>query len=248
MTVIAVMNNKGGVGKTTTVQWIAPHLFDKEGVNFFVDLDPQANLTEQLTSDSFKWNSGDWLLDKCVDENGGIPIDNWDGMTIASIRLRIDDIPCRLIPASSELESSGLQLATKLLSHTYLNNRLFKQEESTVIIDCPPSLGILTANAITAADLIIIPSTPEESSIIGAQKTIGLINELRNADVTNAKILGVIAFSVNERANEHRVGVRRLAELGVPLLGIVPQRQGVYAEEQTKEFYRLIVDGMREVA
>lgn len=233
MTVIAVVNHKGGVGKTTTALNIARMLWDHQGDAgriVLVDLDPQANLTTRAGGRATEPSVSDLLLGSATYSD-----------IVQSVE--VDGAPLELIPAHSELETGGIVIATKLLGYTTLR-RVLADINATVLIDCPPSLGILTANAITAADYVIIPVTPEPNSITGAIKTIGLVYVLRNAHATNATIMGTIATFVNDRTNGHKAGIKEVEALGVPLLGIVPQRQGVYAEDQTREFYRIIVNGM----
>src|SRR3954453_19755942 len=150
--IIAIANQKGGVGKTTTTVNLAHALVNRGKTVLVIDADPQASLTTYLGHDPDQLDEADRTLYTAMIE----------GKPLAS--LLIDGSPA-LIPSGIRLASAEPELIGNLLAspQTVLRSRLrdIRGRFDFVLIDCTPSLGLLTINALVAADRVLIPSETE---------------------------------------------------------------------------------------
>jgi len=191
--IIAVANQKGGVGKTTTVINLAACIAEKNYRVLVVDLDPQANATSGLGLTTGV--SGSDLFESLI---GEMPLSD---SIITSSFSGIDIIPSDPDLAASEIHIARMDsyltcfkqsVEPLVASHTY----------DFIIIDCPPSLGILTMNALTAADSILIPIQCEYYALEGLSVIIKFIRELQesgaNPDLT---VEGILMTMYDGRTN-----------------------------------------------
>jgi chromosome partitioning protein len=190
-TVIAVANQKGGVAKTTTVHTLAEALSERGRSVLMIDLDPQACLTYAtgIESDSLDITIHDVFL----------------GRNSASDILLERDGP-DLLPSSIDLAGSEIHLLTKTGREFVLKRALaeVKDDYDVVLIDCGPSLGILTVNALTAADTVIIPFQAETLSDRGVGQLIETIDDVRNYTNEDLSIMGGVATIYDARTNLSR--------------------------------------------
>ena len=170
--IIAVANQKGGVGKTTTSMNLAAGLAFLGKKILLIDLDPQGNATQGLGArNNITTSTYDLLLRNSTAEE-----------CIKSLKIP----PMDLIPATIDLAGSDLEmLSYKDGREKLLKNKLdvIKDNYDFVIIDCPPSLGLLNTNALTAADSVIIPVQCEYYALEGLTQllsTIRLVQKLFN--------------------------------------------------------------------
>ena len=143
--ILAIANHKGGVGKTTTTATIGAILASKGKRVLLVDMDAQANLTTGLAEHDSQFT----IYDAIKDGKYFVPVDVKENL--------------KLIPSSEEFASIDLVLAGAMEREYRLKDFLepYVQNFDYIIIDCPPTLGILLVNALVAADGLIIPTTAE---------------------------------------------------------------------------------------
>ena len=189
--IIAVSNQKGGVGKTTTSINLAAGLAYLENKVLLVDLDPQGNSTQgigQAINDG-EYTVYDVLLDDVKAEDAII---------------NLSQPPLDIIPASISLAGADLEMANyKFGKEQLLKNKLdvLKDCYDFIIIDCPPSLGLLNTNALTAADSVIIPVQCEYYALEGVTQLLNTIRIVQNLFNKDLKIEGVLLTMYDGRTN-----------------------------------------------
>jgi chromosome partitioning protein len=196
--VIAFTNQKGGVAKTTTTLNLAVAFGEKGHRVLCVDLDPQANLTmsQGIDPDSLDQSMYDVLVShKSIRE---------------VIRKREVDIAC----ASIDLAGAEIAMSTQIGRERSLEKALapIKEDYDFICIDTPPSLGLLTINALTAADKVIVPVQCEYLSMRGLiqlQNTLSMIRENLNPDV---QIEGILPTLVDTRTVHAKEAIELLEE------------------------------------
>ena len=195
--VIAVANQKGGVAKTTTVHTLAEALTDLGRDVLMVDLDPQACLT-------YAADGNPDTLDVTIH-------DVFLGRSEAADVLIEREGP-DLLPSSIDLAGSEIHLLTKTGREFVLKRALatIKDRYDVVLIDCGPSLGILTVNALTAADYVLIPFQAETLSDRGVGQLLETIDDVRHYTNEHLAVLGGVATMFDSRTN---LGKRVLADV-----------------------------------
>lgn len=184
--IIAVLNQKGGVGKTTTTINLAAYLA-KSGQNvLIVDSDPQGNSSSGLGID--KQQLASTLYDVLF---GRADVHQ----TIHKINSKLSILPANAGLASSEVELVGLPSRESRLKAALDSLNGFDY----ILIDCPPSLGLLTINALTAADSVLIPVQAEYYALEGLSQLLSVIQEVRQALNPNLDILGVLITLYDSR-------------------------------------------------
>ncbi|OAA93156.1 ParA family protein [Clostridium coskatii] len=191
MKVISIFNQKGGVGKTTTCINLSAYLAMQGYKILNIDIDPQGNTTSGLGID--KENLDASIYDILTSD---VEIDN----VIKKCEL-IDNFS--IVPSTIELAGAEVELINKENRENILKNNLkkLKAKFDFIFIDCPPSLGLLTINALTASNSVIIPIQCEFYALEGVGQlvnTVQLITESLNKDL---KIEGVIMSMCDGRTN-----------------------------------------------
>ncbi len=192
--IIAVTNQKGGVGKTTTTINLGAALAEKGKKVLLLDLDPQGNASTGLGIDasSRDLTTYDLLL---------------DGVPLADVVTRTNVKGLDIAPATTDLSSTDVELVTNekrvfLLKDALMTPDLAKYDH--VLIDCPPSLNLLTINALVAATTVLVPLQAEFFALEGLSQLMLTIREVRQTANPALRIEGVVLTMFDQRNNLSR--------------------------------------------
>jgi chromosome partitioning protein len=188
--IIACANQKGGVGKTTTVVNLAAYLARAGERVLVVDLDPQGNATSGFGIDRSRVSVS---LDDVV--LGDTPLSE------AIVPTNVER--CHLAPAAVALAGAEVELASAQQRERRLKRVLGPStgEYDYILLDCPPSLGLLTVNALTAADSVLIPTQCEYYALEGLSQLIATLNLVRDNLNPSLAIKGVVLTMYDARTN-----------------------------------------------
>lgn len=188
--IIAITNQKGGVGKTTTAINLSACLAEAGQKVLTVDFDPQGNTTSGLGLEKgnidntvYELLMGECTIDQCI---------------MASVQERLDVIPSDVDLSGAEIELLDIKDKESILKK---NLALVSDNYDFIIIDCPPSLNLLTINALTAANTVMVPIQCEYYALEGLSqvlKTVGLVQKKLNPEL---EIEGVVFTMYDSRTN-----------------------------------------------
>lgn len=188
--IIAVVNQKGGVAKTTTAVNLGSSLVEKGKKVLIVDLDPQGNATSGCGILKHK-------LSRCIYD---VIINEED---INSVILDTDLKNFKVVPARIELAGAEIELVSQMYREGKLAGALenIKDDFDFILIDCPPSLGLLTLNALCAATDVLIPIQCEYYALEGLSLLMNTLDKVKRSINKNLQIIGVLLTMFDARTN-----------------------------------------------
>lgn len=188
--IIAIANQKGGVGKTTTSVNLSACLAVKGKKVLVIDIDPQGNTTSGLGIDKNTVKKS--IYDTIINE---IPVEEtWAETKIKGLMLS---------PSNINLAGAEVELVSVLSRETRLKQALeqVRDKFDFIIIDCPPSLGLLTVNALTAADTILVPIQCEYYALEGLSQLMNTVKIVQNYLNKRLRVEGVVLTMFDGRTN-----------------------------------------------
>ena len=198
--IIAFANHKGGVGKTTSVANIGAALHQKGNRVLLVDLDAQQNLTSCFLPDE-KVEALEVSIYEALVGKAPLPvIPLRDGLSI--------------VPSGIELARAEIDLSQKLAREQLLKRLLqpIAEEYDFILLDCPPSLGVITTNALTAAEALYIPLTAEALPLKGLRMLEAVVEEVRESINPTLSLSGVFVTRYNTRKSLNNMVLETIAE------------------------------------
>ncbi|HWB39069.1 MAG TPA: ParA family protein [Candidatus Saccharimonadales bacterium] len=183
--IIAVVNQKGGVGKTTTSINVAAQLAESGRV-LLVDLDPQGNATSGLglPKESIKQTTYDVIC---------------RGMPLAKAVQETHVAQLFVLPATPDLAGAEVELVNQAQREFALRQGLSAAAYDYIVIDCPPSLGLLTINGLTAANSVLIPVQSEYYALEGLSQLLNTIQAVRGSTNPSLDLLGIVLTMFDKR-------------------------------------------------
>jgi chromosome partitioning protein len=202
--VTAVANQKGGVAKTTSVHALAAGLVEMGRSVLAVDLDPQASLSWAMgvEPDELDQSLHDVLMGRVGPEE-----------------ILYDSNGIDLVPSSIDLAGSEVHLHTRTGREYVLRRAIASLVEryDHVLLDCPPSLGILTVNALTAADRVVVPLRAETLSQRGVDQLRDTVGDVRLYTNPNLDLAGIVITMHDSRTRLGQEVIQRLIDAGLPV-------------------------------
>jgi chromosome partitioning protein len=186
--IISIANQKGGVGKTSTAINLSASIAAAEYKTLIIDIDPQANSTHHLGI----YDNEKSVYDVVI---GSEPLNN---CIINTYMPNLDILPSTIDLVGAEVELVSFQHRERLLKDAIVESEL---EYDFINIDCPPSLSLLTLNALTASDSVIIPVQCEYFALEGLGQLLNTINIVRKQLNQNLSINGVLLTMFDGRLN-----------------------------------------------
>lgn len=186
--IIAVINQKGGVGKTTTTLNVAAYLVKAGRSVLVIDADPQANATSglQINKHELDHTLYDVLFQRAK-LTDVVRTTNLEGLHI--------------LPSNADLAAAEIDMVSSSSRELLLKNSLTNQSFDYILIDCPPALGLLTVNALAAANKILIPVQAEYYALEGLSQLLAGVQQVREGLNPDLMLLGVVLTMYDSRTS-----------------------------------------------
>ena len=203
--VIAVANQKGGVGKTTTAVNLAASLAATRRRVLLIDLDPQGNATMGcgVEKHQLERGVGDVLVGNC---------------SVAEAIVPLPSLGLALLPSNQDLTAAEVQLLTMTVGREMRLRQALKpvrDQYDVILIDCPPALNMLTVNALVAADSVLVPMQCEYYALEGLSALVGTIEQIRASVNPDLEVEGVLRTMFDPRNNlSNEVSAQLLQHFG----------------------------------
>ncbi len=191
--IISVVNQKGGVGKTTTALNLAAYLADAGKFVLLVDLDPQANATSGLGIDHKNLSAG--VYEGLVGSHA-----------VSNLIHKTDHDGLKVLPATQALAGASVELVNADEREHFLRKALLevRNDFDYIFIDNPPSLGMLTINGLTAADSVLIPVQAEYYALEGLTQLLNTVNLVKDNIKPSLELMGAVITMYDGRTRLSR--------------------------------------------
>lgn len=186
-TTVAILNQKGGVGKTTTAINLAAYLHKMGKTVLLVDLDPQGNATSGMGLDKAHIQAGTYELMLGQVELSQVVHEVVEGLYV--------------LPTNANLAAIEVELVERPNRENTLKQALMQADFDYILIDCPPALGLLTINALTAARSLIIPVQAEYYALEGLGQLLQVVQKVRRGLNPQLEIMGVVVTMFDGRTS-----------------------------------------------
>ena len=230
MRTIAIANPRAGSGKTATTHALGMVMAERGWRVLLVDLDPQASLTSFCGVES---TAGASLAEVLGGALPG-PVAMWD-----ILREVVPGTYLFLAPADLAMASTELGLASRIGREMVVRKVLATVESNfdMALIDCPSTLSLLTVNALTAAESVLVPSQPDVTHVRGLWLFLATLAQIRQAMNADLDMLGVLLSPFDPRLNHHRTALQAMRAARLPLLAVGPLRSPMAPEEDETASY-----------
>jgi chromosome partitioning protein len=184
-TIIAIVNQKGGVGKTTTTINLAAQMADLQRSVLLLDLDPQGNASSGLA------------INRQVEATTLELLRGTADLMAVTQASQVENLS--VVPSNSHLAGAEIELVSQPNREFALSTALSGARSDYVLIDCPPSLGLLTINALTAADVVLMPVQAEYYALEGLSQLLDTIQAVKRSTNPRLELLGIVLTMYDKR-------------------------------------------------
>ncbi|MEO0473880.1 MAG: AAA family ATPase [Bacteroidota bacterium] len=204
--VISLANQKGGVGKTTTAINLAASLAALEYKTLLIDTDPQANATQGVgvDRDEVEYSIYDCMLELGTpDEELEALAEGEEPFTIRDVIMQTEFPNLEIVPANDGLIGAEVEMISMQGRHTLMKEAIavVKDDYDFIILDCSPSLGLITVNALNASDSVIVPVQCEYFALEGLAKLLNTIRHIQSGANTDLQYEGILLTMYDSRLN-----------------------------------------------